>query len=136
MEKCLISKESIEYKITLPCQHSYEYIYLYYELLEQKKKRLKGFSCPYCRHSYDMNIPYYELNDIDKINNLNYKQIKTLNILKCEKCDKAGHLFKHGTFCIQHSIYKPLCLSICKNGNKCKNKSLTNHKYCKIHLNK
>ena len=38
MENCLISKEPIEHKITLPCNHSFEYVYLYYELLEQKKK--------------------------------------------------------------------------------------------------
>ena len=38
MENCLISKEPIEHKITLPCNHSFEYVYLYYDLIELKKK--------------------------------------------------------------------------------------------------
>ena len=75
MENCLISKEPIEHKITLPCNHSFEYVYLYYELLEQKKKKMKGFNCPYCRENYDMNIPYYELNEVEKINHLNYNNL-------------------------------------------------------------
>ena len=136
MENCLISKEPIENKITLPCNHSFEYVYLYYELLEQKKKKMKGFNCPYCRENYDMNIPYYELNEVEKINHLNYKQNKTLSLMKCQKCKKSGHVFKHGVYCIPHSIYNPICQCICKNGNPCKNKALNNQLYCKRHLNK
>ena len=97
---------------------------------------MKGFNCPYCRENYDMNIPYYELNEVEKINHLNYKQNKTLFLMKCQKCKKSGHVFKHGVYCIPHSIYNPICQCICKNGNPCKNKALNNQLYCKRHLNK
>ena len=66
MELCLISKEPIEHLITLPCNHSFDYIYLYYEIIEQKKILSKGFKCPYCRMYYDNNIPYYEINEVEK----------------------------------------------------------------------
>ena len=33
---CLISKEAILEKITLACKHSFEYLYLYEEIKQQK----------------------------------------------------------------------------------------------------
>jgi len=42
MELCLISKETMEHEIKLPCNHSFEYIYLYHEIIEQKKHLRKG----------------------------------------------------------------------------------------------
>ena len=134
MNQCLISKESIVYNITLPCEHSYEYIYLYYEILEQQKSH-KGFKCPYCRKHYDANIPYYELDEVDKIVNMNYKQCKTLRLFKCSKCNLSGHKFNHGIFCIPHSKIntKPKCIGICKSGLTCKNAYVTDYSYCKKH---
>ena len=40
MEICLIIKEPIEHLIKLPCNHNFEYIYLYYEIIEQKKNNI------------------------------------------------------------------------------------------------
>ena len=37
--ECLISKEPIINNITLPCKHSYEYLYLYEEIKQQKNNR-------------------------------------------------------------------------------------------------
>lgn len=135
MENCLISKEEIEHQITLPCNHSFDYIYLYYEIIEQKKNQklnIQGFNCPYCRKKYTKNIPYYEIENVNKLTNINYKQSLTLPLFKCKKCDNQGHLFKHGIFCIKHSTFKKKCNCICKNGNPCRNYALTNDK-CKRH---
>jgi len=31
----------MEHSLRLPCNHSFEYIYLYYEIIDKKKHRLK-----------------------------------------------------------------------------------------------
>lgn len=131
MDLCLISKETIINKITLPCTHSFEYYYLYLEYQEQKKTK-KTFNCPYCRYLYDYTLPYYEIENVQKIENINYNQRKTIPIFKCEKCDKPGHKFKNGIYCIRHhSSISETCQAICKNGNRCKYK--TNNTFCKVH---
>lgn len=133
MELCLISKEPIEHLIKLPCNHSFDYIYLYYEIIEQKKIIHKGFKCPYCRTHYDNTIPYYEIDEVDKKPNINYKQCKTLAILNCSICNEAANQYKHGIYCMDHSKIKKKCEGICKNGKKCsKNASLQS--FCKIHF--
>ncbi len=76
MELCLISKETMEHEIKLPCNHSFEYIYLYHEIIEQKKTSTKGFNCPYCRAFYEHSIPYYELEGIEKKTKINYHLLK------------------------------------------------------------
>lgn len=129
MELCLISKEPIEHLIKLPCNHSFEYIYLYYEIIEQKKISSKGFKCPYCRYAYEDNIPYYELNEVEKKRNVNYKKI--LPILNCNVCNEPAHKYKHGTYCVNHSKLK--CKGICKNGNLCRNNAVKDS-FCKIHF--
>ena len=128
MELCLISKEPMEHPLRLPCNHSFEYIYLYYEIIEQKKTSSKGFKCPYCRVYYEQNIPYYEIDEIEKKSNVNYK--KTLSILKCGECDQPAHKYKHGDFCIKHSKIK--CKGICKNGQPCNHKASDGF-FCKLH---
>lgn len=133
MELCLISKEPIEHLIKLPCNHSFDYIYLYYEIIEQKKIIHKGFKCPYCRTHYDNTIPYYEIDEVDKKPNVNYKQCKTLALFNCSICNEVANHYKHGNYCMDHSKIKVKCEGICKNGKKCtKNASLQS--FCKIHF--
>lgn len=129
MELCLISKEPIEHLIKLPCNHCFEYVYLYYEIIEQKKIYSKGFKCPYCRCVYEENIPYYELNEVEKKRNINYK--KPLPIFSCVLCNEPAHKYKHGHYCIKHSKLK--CKGICKNGNLCK-KNASINSFCKTHF--
>ena len=50
---CLISKEPITNHICLPCNHSYEYEYLYEEIKQQKSRHKQYFKCPYCRTKYN-----------------------------------------------------------------------------------
>ena len=44
-EICLISKEIITNKITLPCKHSYDYEYLFEEIKQQKIRHKNYFKC-------------------------------------------------------------------------------------------
>ena len=135
-ELCLISKEPIEQKITLGCKHSFEYLYLYEEIKQQKSRHRSYFKCPYCRTKFNGTIPYYEVDDVEKINYINNTNKTLLPILKCsfEKCCLNANKFKIGVFCSKH--YKQSnsikCNGTCKNGLKCKNKALENG-FCNIH---
>lgn len=126
-DNCLISKEKIENKITLPCQHSYEYYYLYSEIVEQKKRHSDYFKCPYCRKKYHSTIPFYELEEIKQINVVNYHK-NVLPIIKCtwNKCADYGNKYKCGDYCKKHYLLanKKKCEHICKNGNQCKNSAI------------
>ncbi len=135
LELCLISKEVIENKITLPCLHSFEYYYLYQELNQQFKRHRNYFKCPYCRFQYiKSTIPYYEIDEIEKISYLNFNDNNLLPILKCY-CGKPAHHFKIGVYCKKHFITmnKPKCQHICKNQQRCKLFSLDGMDYCKRH---
>jgi hypothetical protein len=134
-ELCLISKEPIENKITLPCLHSFEYYYLYQEIQQQIKRHRIYFKCPYCRHQYlKSTIPYYEIDEVEKINNINFNDNNLLPILKCY-CGNPAHRFKNGDYCKKHYIYmsKPKCQHICKNNNQCKLFAINGINYCKRH---
>ena len=132
---CLISKEIIENKITIPCLHSFEYLYLYNEIQQQIKRHKNYFKCPYCRFQYNKSsIPYYEIDEVEKINNINFNDNTLLDILKCH-CGKPAHHFKIGNYCKKHYIImnKPRCEYICKNNNKCKLVAQEGTMYCKRH---
>jgi hypothetical protein len=134
-ELCLISKEPIENKITLPCSHSFEYYYLYQEIQQQFKRHRLYFKCPYCRHQYTKStIPYYEIDEVDKLTNINYNDNNLLPILKCY-CGKPAHHFTIGNYCKKHYIVmnKPKCQHICKNESQCKLFALKDTTFCKRH---
>jgi hypothetical protein len=136
---CLISKEPILEKITLGCNHSFEYLYLYEEIKQQKTRHRGYFKCPYCRNKYNGTIPYYEIDDIEKINYINNTNKTLLPILKCSflNCCLNANKYKTGIFCQKH--YKQSnsikCEGVCKNGVKCKNKAIQNG-LCNIHNKK
>jgi hypothetical protein len=138
-DSCLISKEVIINKICLPCNHSYEYEYLYEEIKQQKNRHKKYFKCPYCRCMYHSCIPYYELDCIEKLKNINLGPI--LHILDCShnNCKFPANKFKNGNFCWKHYsksiVVVELCKATCLNGNPCKNKR-KDDVYCNIHKKK
>ena len=139
LNTCLISKEPIIENITLPCSHSFEYIYLYEEIKMQKQRHKNYFKCPYCRHMYFGTIPYYEIDDVDKITNINNNSKTILPLYSCSwnKCSKSANKFKHGLFCNVHSksIILNTCSAMCKNGEMCKNKCKINN-LCNVHSKK
>ena len=136
---CLISKEPIVNKITLACNHSFEYIYLYEEIKQQKTRHKHYFKCPYCRIIYLGNIPYYEIDDVEKISYINGNSKSLLPILQCtfDKCTLPGNLLKTGTFCWKHSkmIKYNRCSTICKTGLQCKKKCISGD-LCNVHIKK
>ena len=137
---CLISKEKIKNKITLNCNHNFEYLYLYKEILQSTKNKYKninyinGFSCPYCRFEHKYFLPYN--NNISELNkiidgtdtiaiNKKFKNeiLKCTCILKSGKnkgspCNKQAHYFGDEILCMSH--YK----------NNIKNKKICNNKKC------
>jgi len=137
----LISKEPIVHNITLGCNHSFEYEYLYYEIIEQKKRHSSYFKCPYCRSLYFLNIPYYEINNIEKIPHINYNPKRTLPILRCQwviknsPCNKPAFKYNNGNYCCFHEIKsnEEKCKAICLNGKKCSSNSKKDG-YCGKHL--
>ena len=153
---CLISKENIQNKITLNCNHSFEYMYLYYEIIQSSSYQYKKFfECPYCRTGHKYFIPYN--NNIPNLKNDNINRIFKNDILKCTNimksgknkgqcCNKMAHYFNNIPLCITHyninknknnknikeNIIKEQCSKILKNGNQCKNKMCKDN-LCKLH---
>jgi len=137
MENCLISKEPIVHKITLPCQHSFEYYYLYQEVIEQKNRHIEYFKCPYCRTMYYSTLPYYEIEDVKKIVHVNYNNKQLLPMFPCswKDCTLFGNVYKNGNYCKKHyplSI-KKRCSTTCLNGQPCKNHAIHDSEHCKRH---
>ncbi len=136
-ELCLISKEPIEHKITLPCQHSFDYYYLYQEVIEQKNRHSDYFKCPYCRAIYYSTLPYYEIDEIKKITHVNYNNKLLLPMFHCtwKDCHLFGNVYKNGHYCKKHyplSI-KQRCVHVCKNGKPCPYHAILYTDACKRH---
>ena len=103
---CFITNEKLEENyIKLPCNHTFNYVALYNELINQKnswtkvksishlethKLRAYQMKCPYCRTIYDGILPYVNIEGV--------KRIKYVNspISKCIKLNKCKYVFKKG----------------------------------------
>jgi hypothetical protein len=67
---CLISNMPLtENHVKLPCKHSFNYLPLFKDLVNYKKKyllmestplKISQIRCPYCREKHDMLLPFYE----------------------------------------------------------------------------
>ena len=78
---CLITNEKLkEGYVTMLCNHSFNYIPLFNDLLHHKKtlyletQMLKSneIRCPYCRNKQSVLLPYYEFMGLPKISGINY----------------------------------------------------------------
>lgn len=79
--RCLITNEKLkEGYVTMLCNHSFNYIPLFNDLLHHKKtlyletQMLKSneIRCPYCRNKQSVLLPYYECMGVPKITGINY----------------------------------------------------------------
>jgi hypothetical protein len=79
--RCLITNEKLkEGYVTLLCNHSFNYIPLYNDLLHHKKTlyletqflKTNEIRCPYCRNKQSILLPYYECMGVPKIIGVNY----------------------------------------------------------------
>ena len=95
---CLITQEKLTDKyIELKCGHKFNYIALYNDLVNFKKKfnLMEGINtrldneeirCPYCREKQSELLPYYEELGLEKINGVNFYDVSknNFNYNKCE----------------------------------------------------
>jgi len=97
---CLITKEPLENQsITLPCNHSFNYVPLYNEVYNQKieKKKIEygqlsiyQFKCPYCRKIQNKLLPYFPNNNVKKIRGVNSPIKYSMFLSKCKYIIKTG----------------------------------------------
>ena len=117
---CLITNSSLEKNhITLDCNHKFNYIPLYYELLYQKKKKIldnrnlkiNEIKCPYCRNITNKLIPYYKYYNTKLINGINCPEKYCMKINECSyiknniKCNNSACNTNYGLFCNKHFKY-------------------------------
>lgn len=78
---CLITNEKLkEGYVTMLCNHSFNYIPLFNDLLHHKKTlyletqmlKTNEIRCPYCRNKQSVLLPYYEFMGLPKISGINY----------------------------------------------------------------
>lgn len=119
-EVCLITNAILEKNhITLDCNHKFNYIPLYYELLYQKRKKIldnknlkiNQIKCPYCRNITNKLIPYYKYYDVKSLSGINYPEKYCMKINECSyiknnvKCSNSACNTKYGLFCNKHLKY-------------------------------
>ena len=129
---CLISSQPLTNGfITLPCQHKFNYINIYNEIINQKQKfsyleinklQINQIKCPYCRTIHNNLLPYYKLENIKRIIGVNSPEKFSLKLHNCEyiynsgkkkgsccglsafKIDKKFYCNKHQNFFINYNI--------------------------------
>ena len=126
-DTCLITQDKINSfnKITLPCNHTFDYKNLITELYNQKfyfykidKTNIssKSIKCPYCRTIYDNLLPYYEIDNLKKINGINYPNKDSMKLFECSwkyksgknkgfNCSCSANKYKIGNYCEKHYNY-------------------------------
>lgn len=111
---CLISKTPLDNnKITLPCNHEFNFIPLYLEIMMQKKnsylhpKSPYQFSlkCPYCRHIHNQLLPHIKINNsMSYIYGVNTPEKCSMEFHKCNYTLKSGK--NKGKLCNKTAYYK------------------------------
>jgi len=120
-EKCLISNEILQPNaITLECNHKFNYIELYNEVVEQKTKKildnsklkLNEIKCPYCRAISKNLLPYFKYYNTKPIKGVDYPPDLSIKLNQChyieknsELCGKNACITKFGNFCNNHIKY-------------------------------
>ena len=133
---CLISGvEWTDAHITLPCNHTFNYLSIYNEIINQKqqlsnleiqKLKLNQIKCPYCRTTYNNLLPYYKSSKTNKIIGVNSPEKYCLKLNSCEYlyksgkkkdcfCGKSAFNTTEGIFCNIHN--KNNLLNLCNNNN-------------------
>ena len=79
---CLITNNLLnENCVTLECNHSFNYVPLFFDIQNQKKKfncmercslKTKEIRCPYCRNIQSTLLPYYNVEGVIKVHGVNY----------------------------------------------------------------
>jgi len=114
---CLISNTLLEDNyIKLECNHRFNYLPLYYEIVEQKTKkildnyklRIEQIKCPYCRNVSNFILPYYKYYNIKNIKGVTSPFKLSVSLYRCEYIDKKNIcnedacITRNGIFCNKH----------------------------------
>jgi len=103
IKQCLITGDPLgEHSVTLECNHSFNYVPLFNDLYNNKKKfnamdsyilKCGEIRCPYCRNVQTRLLPYYEGLGIKKVHGVNFfdelqviKQTNHCNEYQLGKC--------------------------------------------------
>jgi hypothetical protein len=162
-ETCLISNEALGANfITLQCNHKFNFLELYNEVIEQKTKKLLDNSklklneikCPYCRTVNVKLMPYFKYYEHNIIKGVNYPFDLSIELYQCtyidktfKKCGKSACITKNGIFCNNHFKYTlneealldnidKTILNSYKSKTICELKSLLRINNCKLTGNK
>jgi hypothetical protein len=113
---CLISQTSLDNNaITLNCNHTFNYLPLFNELIKQKGKanrlevqKLKKLQikCPYCRTIHTNVLPYKSELKNAKITGINWPPKYAIHSHRCKALFKSGK--RKGQMCNQ-PCSQPLC---------------------------
>ena len=118
---CLIDGLKLENNyITLECNHKFNYLSLYNEIVYQKTKkildnsrlRLNEIKCPYCRKISNNLLPFFKYYNVNQIKGVNNPSNYCIKINTCEfidknkkKCNNSACITKFGIFCNKHIKY-------------------------------
>ena len=121
--KCLIDKLPLgDNKITLTCNHSFNYLALYTELYNLKYKttykhrlRRNEIKCPYCRKIHSYIMPYIPEEMIDKTIGVNWPPKYALMPSTCKYIYKSGKC--KGEACFKPCLFGKI-IDMCSKHNK------------------
>ena len=121
---CLLTHEPIKDNfIKLICGHTFNYIPLYHEIINQKynknsyleisKLSLNQIKCPYCRNISNKLLPNINIDNVSRKNGVNYPAKYCMTIHKCQWnytkgnkkntcCNKDAYIKNGNTFCSYH----------------------------------
>ena len=113
---CLISKEKLHPNhITLVCNHKFNYIPIYKEVIYQKNKintlyeitKLSSYQikCPYCRTITNNLLPYIPYPSVKLIKNVNSPEYDCMDAIKCSHIIKRHGANKMNTTCNKNALY-------------------------------
>ncbi len=116
---CLITNEKLEdNSIKLECNHEFNYLSLYNEVIYQKTKKLLDNSrlkinemkCPYCRNITKMLLPFYKYYSVVPVRGVTYPEEFSMKFHECQhvnvkngkKCASSACITDNGIFCNKH----------------------------------
>lgn len=140
---CLITKEPLlQNHVIMECGHKFNYIPLYHDLVNHKKKfnqlesmktrtNINEIRCPYCRNNQRTLLPYYEDLYLPKEPGINFPQHFTScnsKVLSCCAFQIENKVNSNPVFC-----GKPHALKICVIKDGSKTNFGDEHSYCAEH---
>jgi hypothetical protein len=113
---CLISKEKLHPNhITLTCNHKFNYIHIYKEVLYQKTKsntlyevtKLNSYQikCPYCRSITNKLLPFIQYPSVKLAKNIHSTEPDCITAVKCSHITKTRTPNKCDTQCDKNALY-------------------------------